>query len=233
MLWFNLADAYIQSNVYLRVDTPQGSSQERTTRVLDLMIEQWWELVCAYLFVALHVQKVIVVVFDCRECWKLYESHWGHKIVNRSLHPSITDRLSESLAPRNVESWIHCSDQIKHSFDGTYAPCTHINTAELCLKALGLSQKQQTSNTSVDWHTPQHNVCSAKQKKTWWHINLNMLPGCAGRMLFLTYLQNPLSDWVECGPWCWLSHWVLAIHKAHLECVKARQSTQLVCGSRP
>lgn len=110
---------------------------------------------------------------------------------------------------------------------------THIDTAERCLKALGLSQKWQTSNTSVDWHTPQHNVCSAKQKKTWWHINLNMLPGCAGRMLFLTYLQNLLSDWVECGPWCWLSHWVLAIHKAHLECVKARQRTQLVCGSRP
>lgn len=60
-----------------------------------------------------------------------------------------------------------------------------------------------------------------------------MLPGCAGRMSFLTYLQNPLSDWVEYGPWCWLSHWVLAIHKAHSECVKARQSAQLVCGSRP
>lgn len=52
----------------------------------------------------------------------------------------------------------------------------YTQTVQCCLKALGLSQEEQTSATSVDWHTPQHNVCSAKQKKTWWHINLDMLP---------------------------------------------------------
>lgn len=142
--------------------------------------------------------------------------------------------------------WLHAMSRA--GFMATIAQThAHTDTAERCLKALGLSQEQQTSNTSVDWHTPQHNVCSAKQKETWWHINLNMLPGCAGRMLFLTYLQNPLSDWVECGPWCWLSHWVLAIHKTHLECVKSQTEhtacvwlqtftpvpdTQSACGGR-
>lgn len=64
--------------------------------------------------------------------WGKHASHQGHKIVNSGLHPSICpsiiERLSESLAPRNVESWIHCSEQIKHGFDGATRAQTHAHT---------------------------------------------------------------------------------------------------------
>lgn len=61
--------------------------------------------------------------------------------MNRALHPSIADTLSESLAPRNVGSWIHRSDQIKHSFDGATIAEMHAHTCTLCT--------QQTQQSSV------------------------------------------------------------------------------------
>lgn len=81
-------------------------SDLNVNRVLDLMIEQWWRPVfwmCA--------------VFSAGHEWsEVYASHEGTKLwLLASIYPLM---MSESLAPRNVESQIRGSHQIKHTFDG-------------------------------------------------------------------------------------------------------------------
>lgn len=90
---------------------------------------------CAYV-------SVSVVFCDGHEWGKLYASH---KIVFNGFHPSLKGWQSH---------WLHAMSRAGFiaSFDGATGVQTHahIDTAQRCLKALGLSQERQTSNTSVD-----------------------------------------------------------------------------------
>lgn len=101
-------------------------SDLNVSRVLDLMVEQWWGFVWAYLFV-------------CTVGERFWWSWMGQTCIPLRAQdcekppsvPPIIERLSESLAPRNVESWIHFSEQIKHGFDGATRAQTHAHTYTL------------------------------------------------------------------------------------------------------
>lgn len=71
-------------------------------------------------------------------------SHRGHKIVNNAFNPLLKGCQSH---------WLHAMSRAKIArFDGVKRVQTlmHIDAAQHCLKALGLSQEWQTSGTSLE-----------------------------------------------------------------------------------
>lgn len=70
---------------------------------------------------------------------------------------------------------------------------THRDTAGCYLES-PLKSKQATRLWIDSLHSNMFAV--QNKRKTWWHINVDLPPGCTGRMLPLTYLQNPLLDQV-------------------------------------
>lgn len=92
---------------------------------------------CAYLFVS-----VSIVFFDGHEWGKLYASH---KIVFNGFHPSLKGWQSH---------WLHAMSRAGFiaSFDGATGVQTHahIDTAQRCLKALGLRKGKQATHLWID-----------------------------------------------------------------------------------